>query len=320
LSVKRERYRDFCRSKCNLPVFLYDWWLDAVCGTDNWDIAAVIPDTEILAFMPLYTKKVLWFNILILPQLTQFLGPWINYPADLKETNRAEYDKKMMNELIAQIPRNHFFDQNFHFSISNWLPFYWKGYKQTTRYTYIVEDITHTERIFNNFTPSKRKNINKASEIVEVKFDLSADEFYDHHSSTLKKQGVEISYSRELFKRIYDSSYSNNSGKTIFAVDKEGRIHSALFVVWSKYSAYDLISSIDPDHKNSESASLLVWEMIKFLSGKAYRFDFEGSMIESVERSFRQFGTVQKAYFNISKCNSLSYRIFRNIRERFRRN
>jgi lipid II:glycine glycyltransferase (peptidoglycan interpeptide bridge formation enzyme) len=317
LSDKKAIYREFCRTKGNLPVFLYDWWLDSVCGK-NWNVALVKPDNEVLAFMPYYIKTVFGYNISVMPQLTQFLGPWINYPADLKETNKAEYEKKMMSELIAQLPGTACFDQNFHYSVSNWLPFYWKGYSQTTRYTYVIEDIEHTERVFNNFTPSKRKNINKASEIVEVKFDLGAEEFYENHKHTLEKQGQKISYSKELFLKIHEQVYAHRSGRTIYAVDKNGIIHSALFVVWSKYSAYDLISSIDADHKNSESASLLIWEIIKNLSGKINRFDFEGSMIESVERSFRQFGTVQKAYFSITRCDSASYKIFRSIREKFR--
>lgn len=320
MSDKRKEYREFCSKKQNLPVFLYDWWLDAVCGDDKWDIAIVKPDNDILAFMPYFIKKILTFNISIMPQLTQFLGPWINYPNDLKDTNRAEFEKKMMSELIDQLPDSDNFEQNFHYSVANWLPFYWKNYEQTTRYTYVIEDISYPERIFENFTPAKRKNIRKAEETVEIKFDLKADEFYRHHRESLRKQKIIISYTEETFKRIYESAYSHNAGRTIYAVDKEGNIHSALFVLWSKYSAYDLISSIDPDHKNSDSASLLIWEMIKYLSGKTYRFDFEGSMIESVERSFRQFGTVQKAYFNIKKNRSLAYRIFRTAREKFRKN
>lgn len=320
MSFNRDAYREFCSKKMNLPVFLYDWWLDAVCGEDKWDVAIVKPDTEILAFMPYFVKNILSFNISIMPQLTQFLGPWINYPNDLKETNRAEFEKKMMSELIEQLPESDNFEQNFHYSVNNWLPFYWKGYEQTTRYTYVIEDISYPERIFENFTPAKRKNIKKAEETVEIRFDMGAAEFYRHHTQSLQKQNIVISYPEETFKRIYESAYSHKAGRTIYAVDKQGNIHSALFVLWSKYSAYDLISSIDPEYKNSDSASLLVWEMIKYLSGKTYRFDFEGSMIESVERSFRQFGTVQKAYFNIRKNRSLTYRIFRYAREKFRKN
>ncbi len=320
MSGKKKTYREFCAIKRNLPVFLYDWWLDAVCGDDNWDVCIVRPDNEIIAFMPYYLKKVMFFKISTLPQLTQFVGPWINYPENLKESNRSEFEKKMMNELINQLPSSDYFDQNFHFSLTNWLPFYWKGFSQTTRYTYVIEDLVHSERVFANFSQGKRQNINKASELVEVKYDLGAEGFYQHHKDSLLKNKKQISYSFELFKRIYDASYSKECGRSIYAVDKNGIIHSALFVVWTKYSAYYLINSIDPDHKNSESASLLTWEIIKYLSDKTYRFDFEGSMIEGVERSYRQFGTVQKAYFNITKCNSFFYKIFRSIRESLRSN
>jgi lipid II:glycine glycyltransferase (peptidoglycan interpeptide bridge formation enzyme) len=319
LSENKTIYREYCRTKQNLPVFLYDWWLDAVCGHDNWDVSLVRNDSELIAFMPYYLKKVLFFNISVMPQLTQFLGPWINYPNDLKLSNRAEFEKKMMNELIVNLPDCDHFEQNFHFSVKNWLPFYWKGYSQTTRYTYIIEDLTNADRIFENFSPGKRKNIRKAEETVEVRYDLSAEEFYSHHKKTLASQGMNISYSEELFKKIYDAAYSQKSGRTIYAADTNGNIHSALFVIWSKYSAYDLISSIDQDYKSSESASLLVWEMIKYLSGKSYRFDFEGSMIESVERSFRQFGTEQKAYFNVSRSNSSGYRVLRAVREKLKK-
>jgi lipid II:glycine glycyltransferase (peptidoglycan interpeptide bridge formation enzyme) len=315
----KEQYREFCKTKQNLPVFLYDWWLDAVCGPENWQIAMVWHDNEIAAFMPYYIKKVLCFNISTMPMLTQFLGPWVNYPNELKTSKKAEFEKKLMNELIEKLPVCDHFEQNFHFSVSNWLPFYWKGYSQTTKYTYLIEDISDTDHLYSRFHSNKRNRIKKAAEQIEIKFDLDPEVFYDHHKTALSKKNKNIAYSRELFRRIHDSAVSRNSGRTIYALDKNGSIHSALFVVWSKYSAYYLINSIDPDFNNSESIALLTWEMIKYLSKKTYRFDFEGSMIESVERSFRQFGTEQKAYFNISRHNSTTYKAFRSLREKLRK-
>jgi len=121
---------------------------------------------------------------------------------------------------------------------------------------------------------------------------------------TLKKQDAEISYSFEHFNKLYNSAYNHNAGRTIYAVDSDNNIHAGLFVLWDKNSAYDLISTIDPDYRNSGGATLLVQEIIKFLSPKTDRFDFEGSMIENVEKSFRQFGAKQKPYFDITKIES----------------
>jgi hypothetical protein len=43
-----------------------------------------------------------------------------------------------------------------------------------------------------------------------------------------------------------------------------------------------------------------MWEAIKFASTVTKRFDFEGSMIEPVERFFRAFGAKQTPYFALT--------------------
>ena len=41
--------------------------------------------------------------------------------------------------------------------------------------------------------------------------------------------------------------------------------------------------------------------MLEYLSDKVCGYDFEGSMIEGVEESFRHFGAAQTPYFTIRK-------------------
>jgi len=48
----------------------------------------------------------------------------------------------------------------------------------------------------------------------------------------------------------------------------------------------------------------VIWEAIKFLVNKTRSFDFEGSMVEGIENSYRQFATTQKPYFLIEKYYS----------------
>jgi lipid II:glycine glycyltransferase (peptidoglycan interpeptide bridge formation enzyme) len=214
-----------------------------------------------------------------------------------------------MTTLIQQLPPVRQFNQHFHYSITNWLPFYWKGFQQTTRYTYVIDDLSDLDLVFDDFSRAKKKNIRKARKTVDIKWDLSATEFYDNHRYTLKKSNAAIVYSRDIFNRLYEAGYARNQGRTIWAADGEGRIHAALFVVWDRMSAYDLISTIDPDLRNSGAASLLVWEMIKYIKEQQglNRFDFEGSMIEGVENSFRQFGAAQYRYFHIYRDQRHGY-------------
>ncbi len=317
--ILKDKYRQFSKSEMSIPIFSKDWWMDAVCGENNWDVLIVESGDKIVASMPIYIKQKYGLKYITQPKLTQTNGIYIKYPNNQKYEKRLSYEKDIVYKIINQLEKLNivFYQQNFHYSVTNWLPFYWKGYEQTTRYTYLIDDISDLETVFNNFSHAKRKNIKNINSDIKVKFDLSSKEFYENHKMTLKKQGCVIDYSYDVFKRIYDSSYENKAGKTIYAVDKVGNLHSAIFFIWDENSAYDLISTIDPDFKNSGSASLLVFEAIKYVSNLTQKFDFEGSMIEGVENSFRQFGAVQKPYFTISKA--FKYRFIFNVLKSFKK-
>jgi len=47
-----------------------------------------------------------------------------------------------------------------------------------------------------------------------------------------------------------------------------------------------------------------MWHAIQFASTVSTIFDFEGSMIEPVERFFRGFGAVQTPYFSLTHVRS----------------
>lgn len=314
--TNKEKYREFCKRETGIPIFSIDWWLDAVCPDNKyWNVVLVEKGGQIAASMPYIIGRKHGFKTIEMPMLTQNLGPYIKYPDNLKYEAKLSYEKEIMTELINQLPDVAFFNQNFNYSISNWLPFYWKGFQQTTKYTYVIEDTSDLKNVESNFSHAKRKNLKKCKDLVNIIFDIDAKTFYENHKMTLQKQGQTISYSFELFNKIYDSAYNHNSAKTIAAFDKDGNLNSALFIIWDNVSAYDLISTIDPDYRNNGSATLLVLEAIKLASKKALKFDFEGSMIEGVENSFRQFGTVQKPYFTISKTYSKLYKILSLTKE-----
>ena len=50
---------------------------------------------------------------------------------------------------------------------------------------------------------------------------------------------------------------------------------------------------------------LLLWEAIQFSSDVTRKFNFEGSMIKSIEKFFRAFGGRQVPYLEITKTNSI---------------
>lgn len=80
-------------------------------------------------------------------------------------------------------------------------------------------------------------------------------------------------------------------------------MHAAAYIIWDENSAYYLMGGGNPELRTSGATSLVMWEAIKFASDVTKHFDFEGSMLEPVERFFRAFGAEQVPYFQISRMS-----------------
>jgi hypothetical protein len=291
----------------NQSIFQAPWWLDATAGEGNWGIAEVKNDGQVVASLPWTLKKNrLGLAILSHPPLTQTLGPWISDPsAKSKYSTRIAREKDLMEALIDQLPSYDIFRQNFAPEITNWLPFYWKGFEQTTRYTYRLSFDEKIESIWKNLRENIRGDIRKAErKSISVVSTDDIDVFLDVNEKTFIRQGLRLPYSRSYVRKLYDACISHRAGKVFLAKDGDGRVHAGNLIVWNEHCAYYLMGGGDPFLRNSGATSLAMWNAIQFASKVSRIFDFEGSMIESVERFFRGFGAVQTPYFSLTHVRS----------------
>lgn len=300
----KEKYRNFCKTEKSIPIFSKDWWMDAVCGEDNWDVVLIENHGEIIASLPYFKKRKYGFNIITMPHLTQNFKLWIKYPENQKYEKKLSFENKIILELIDKLPKYDMLNLNFHYSLTNWLPFYWKGFKQTTRYVYVIEDLKNIESVFLNFNQSKRKEIRRAEKIVSIIDNFTLKDFYEINKLTFKRQNLKIPFSFELINKIDVVCKKNNCRKIFFAVDKKNRIHEVLYCIYDDISVCCIIGGGDPKLRKSNANSLIHFEAMKFASKNNLKYNFEGSMIQGVEGFFRAFGAVQKPYFNITKMNS----------------
>lgn len=312
-SLNKSRYMDLCKKEPGIPIFSQHWWLDTVGEDGNWNVALVEEKGEIIASMPYYCKKKFAFNLITMPRLTQKMGIWIKYPHNQQYASKLSYEKKLVDQIIEQLPSYDMFIQNFHYTYDNWLPFYWKGFQQTTKYTYVIEDLSNCETIYRNFRANVKRNINKAQKTLKVYTENDIQKFYEINKKTFERQNMSSPYSIELISKIDLSCERMECRKIFFAEDELRRVHAAIYIVWDKQCAYYLMGGADPALRNSGAMSLLMWEAIKFVSAFVSRFDFEGSMIERIERFFKSFGSVQKPYFQIRKTNSKLLKIRKAI-------
>lgn len=282
-------------------IFQQPWWLDTV-APGQWDEVSITQNNQIIARLPYLDQKKWGIRLSMMPPFTQVLGPWIQ-PLEGKYATRLSRERKILKKLIHKLPEFDYFKQHFHYSLQNWLPFYWEGYRETTRYTYVLEDIEDPEKVWNGLKGNIRREIRKADKQVSVDTSPDIHAMWDMYLKTFQRQGEKPQYSFETFQRIHKACEKRGAGKSFFAVDRDDQIHAALYVVWDENAAYYLLGGADPELRNSGASSLLMWEAIKFASDKTDRFDFEGSMIESIERFFRGFGGRQKPYFRIYKMS-----------------
>jgi len=299
----KNEYRQLCSSESTIPIFFKDWWLDAVCGPENWDVTIVKNGEQIIATLPYFMTRKFLCNLIRMPPLTQTMGIWLKYPDNQKYSNRLGFEKEVMNKLINNMPRFDYFQQNFHYTVTNWLPFYWKGFKQTTRYTYIIKDLSDLDAVFDSFKSNIRGKIRKASKIVKIIVNGTLEDFYQINKKTFERQKLAIPYSLEFVQRMDEALRKHNAREIFFAVDTGGSYHSALYLIWDEQSSYVHLVGEDYNLRSSGAGILLIWEAIKFTKEKLSlnRFDFEGSMIEPIEETRRSFGARQVPYFTISK-------------------
>jgi len=292
----KNEWNSFVDSSPQGSVFCYYEWLEF--STDNdFQILVYKENGRIMAGMPLpfySTGKIR------LPLLTQKMGVLFEDFSNIKYVTRLEKEKKIIYEFIDVLTREKkSYSMNFDWHFDNWLPFYWRGYEQTTRYTYVIDFSNKTlDQIWQDMDERTRNSIRKAEKSsLRIFRTTDVERFYEINKMTFERQKMKILYSFEYVQKIYETFKDNI---LIFeATDGGGNTHAMNFYIADNRSVYYLMSGADPDFRSSGAQNKIHWEAIKHFYGRVKYFDFEGSMIENVEANFRKFGGVQKQYFHI---------------------
>lgn len=312
----KDLYREFCETEDKIPIYSKDWWMDAVCGEDNWDVILIKDkNDEIIASLPYYLKRKYGLKYITQPPLTQTNGLYIKYSKEQKLASKLSYEKEIIFEIDDKLKELgiDYYNQNFHYSFLNWQPFYWKGYSQTTRYTYVIRDLSDLRTVFSNFSKSKRKYINENEGKYRVYETDNVRMFYELNRKVFERQGLKIPYSMNFIIKL-DQRLAERQSRVIFAANDEyGNVNCMLYLVFDKMSSYLLMSGTDPERRDLNLKTLLVWEAIKFSSKIGLMFDFEGSMMENVATFFREFGAEPIPYHSIWKNFSTKAKIYNSI-------
>lgn len=301
-NLKREKYEEFCE-KTYVPIYSKPWWMDAVCGEENWDVWFYENGSDVLAAMPYYFEHRGPYLYITKAPLTQNNGIIFRYPKGSGKIAKAAFEEKVI-DAACQFLQNmgvDVYEQQYHHTFCNWLPFFWNHYIAVTRYTYIFSDLKDLDLIWSGISSNYRKKIKKGEKNALFEDNLDSDIFYNEHEKIFLKQNLQCPFSYELWIKLYNSCIKNNSGKIVYAKTHDNEISSILFLVWDEHSVYQLLGGSMPEYQNLETYNALIWNSIKFAHEKGLKYDFEGSVIKRISKSFREFGGDPKPYFRIRK-------------------
>jgi hypothetical protein len=292
--------------------FCKSWWLEAATHGD-FKICIVEGDGEILAGMPLPfigKKKIK------MPKLTQSLGVLFVDKPDIKRqkslTNQKENTQKILSFISSDVSE---LDITFHHKYDYWLPFYWAGYYQSTRCTYLIEYHEFDEKVaLSKLSKGHKWTVKKAEKDgILYKEIESLTAFYDFMKNTYERQGLRIGYGFEILSRFHAALVKNNAGKIFGAYDKEGILHAMCYIVYDAGEAYYWLGASEFNYRNSGAHTYLIWKMVLFYKDYSERFNFGGSMIPHVEKNFRNFGADVVSYSHIFSRKSMFRRELKGL-------
>lgn len=278
-------------------VFSYSWWLEAVTKGD-FKILVAREQDRIVAGIALPFHATGRVNE---PYLTRTLGVLYGDNSRLSRQRRLSKERVCLHALLDRVPLDRFVQTCMSHNFTDWLPFRWRGYRQTTRYTYLIDYAGATENsLWRAIDKPCRETIKRA-----LRNGISVEESDDielvHRFSCLsfQRQGLTFPFPLHDLARLDDAIQQHGHRQIFRAIDLQGRIHAVYYVAYRPQSAYGLLSGGDPALRNQGGHTLIVWHVIQYFRERVSLYNFGGSDIEGIESHLKHFGGTLTPYFHI---------------------
>ena len=254
---------------------------------DAWIASALLTATN-LKGIPALLQVPLFPNTLYTTHVSKELNP--NTKLDEKDMMTAfVHALKDQKEKIHVIP--------FPNGVGDMQPFYWEGYKTLVRYTYHLDLSLPMEVLESELDGKLRTAIRKSQAQIselEQKDIAKAMEYISNEKGLSGKQKGQISV-------MFENCLNHASVRALVAHENGVLVGAGMFVDIDGKRTY-LLGGYDKA-LSSNAGPALLWFAIQEAKGKGLSiFDFEGSMIPTVERFFRRFGGELTPYYVIAKA------------------
>ncbi len=305
--TNKEIYHQHCDTDETISMFHQPWWLDAVCGPEAWDVViSQDQDGRLQGALAYFHQQRYGMKLLRQPILTPYLGIIFQYPLRQSKLSRQyAFERKVVADLVQQLPAYAYFNQHFHPEYSNGQILHWEGLQQATYYSSKIDLSQSLETIYNDFEGSVRTEIRKAED--RLRFETSEDisTIYQLNQKSFAAQSKAMPFDLPLLQTLDKAIAQRSKRKILVALDQQDQVHACVYLLQEHGTLYSLMIGSDPDLRSSGAVSYLIWRLIKEHHKDYHSLDFCGSMIERFQRVFRSFGAVQLPYLRVYQKRGL---------------
>lgn len=298
----KELYAQLC-SEHFTPLFSRPYWLEAVSKGKEWEVLLVRKNEQqpysvenIAAALPVHVSAKWGIRRLLMPQETPQIEAFVAPDADaMAATDRLaeELERFCRKERVVVCSLQGFFSPEFCAALQR------RGYQLRERQTYRLAPEADREAITRRFHENKRRQLRKAVGLHLVS--LSPEAFYAFHSDCLMRQGKAISYSASFAAELLGTLTQQKAVRLLGAAREDGTLLAAVGLVEDEQTMYYLLPTYRPDYSKSGAMAWLTREAICLAGQTGKVFDFEGSMVPSIARSYREFGGQAVTYYQAEK-------------------
>lgn len=226
---------------------------------------------------------------------------------------------KVDRALLASIMPCGVWFYSFHPNFRNWLNFYWKGFRQTTHYTYRI-DFTAVQDYRSRYGEKVKAPLRAAERHGLVLDDIDIEILMEVDHATYAARSTRPPYRRERLVNQLRTLSDHGCLYKKCVKDPDGNIHAAAAIVYDDKTSNLIINGSRPEYRRFGGNTLLIDHMIDYTSSRMAVFDFEGSMHERIEAFYRGFGGTLTPYYVIRAGNiatavySLAMRIYKRVK------
>ncbi len=285
----------FVDSSPQATIYGKTWYLDAL--QRPYRILAVVEKEHIVGGMVLTLNEI---GLSRNPLLCKYLGV---YFAESKGNlyNRETHRRSVAKLLAEQVASISSFSYTFHYSVTDHLPFHWKGLSAQVMYTYLINlnDTTEDALLMQLHTKTRNDMGFAARSGCEVMDSVDFETFYEIDEKSFRRQGGPSPFKKD-FLRNYINHLESHKAIRLFGIKgPDGTVMAVAGLIYDSHSASLVLNGIDHETIVRGANEMLLWHCIRFASAHSQVFDFEGSMLQPVNSFYRKFGGVQTPFLKV---------------------